>query len=112
MERRIQPYTIHKRPTVHRNRSIYYAQFRDPETGHRQSAVSTGCTRRDDAVRWCKRYLASARDQVENITFAAYATGFWEPDATYAPHLRLAGRCQLERNFRPTKATNTDNPFV
>jgi hypothetical protein len=43
MERPKSPYSIHSRPTKRRNRSIYYAQFRD-ETGACGAAVSTGCT--------------------------------------------------------------------
>jgi hypothetical protein len=84
MNRRAQPYTIHKRPPARRNRSIYDAQFRDPKTGCRHSAISTGCTRRDDAIRRCERYLTDTRIRLENKTFADYAAGFWRPDAAYA----------------------------
>ena len=58
MERPKSPYSIHSRSTKRRNRSVYYAQFRD-ETGAYGTAVSTGCTRRDDAVRWCETLLTS-----------------------------------------------------
>ena len=111
MERRAQPYTIHKRPTSRRNRSIYYAHFRDPKTGRRQSAISTGCTRRDDAVRWCERHLASARDQVEHITFADYAAGFWQPDAAYAT-ARIAHGYSCSKGYLEIAEGNTRNHLI
>ena len=46
MERPKYPYSINSRPTRKRNRRIYYVVFRD-EAGNSQTAVSTGCTRRD-----------------------------------------------------------------
>jgi len=80
MERRKRPYSIHKRPAVN-HRHIYYARFRD-ETGACLTAVSTGCTRIDDAVRWCESHLAT--EGRDNITLAEYARGFWEPSAPFA----------------------------
>ena len=51
------PYSLHTRPTtLNRNRPMYYAVFRD-ETGVYGSAISTGCTRKDDAIRWCESAL-------------------------------------------------------
>ena len=55
MERPKRPYSIQKRPAV-KHRHIYYAKFRDA-AGNYCTAVSTGCTRIDDAVRWCEARL-------------------------------------------------------
>jgi hypothetical protein len=52
MERPKRPYSLHSRPTKRKNRKIFYALFRDGNGTYRSSAVSTGCTRHDDAVRW------------------------------------------------------------
>ena len=53
MERPKRPYSIYSRPTKKRNHSIYYALFRN-EAGAYTSAISTGCTRRDEAIRWAE----------------------------------------------------------
>jgi hypothetical protein len=90
MERPKQPYSIHKR-TATKCRQIYYVRFRG-EDGSYRSAVSTGCTRRDDAVRWAESRLAQERDRRENITLAEYAQGFWNPEGTFAPDRAAHGR--------------------
>jgi len=71
MRRPRSPYSIHPRPTRKKNRWVYYAQFRGEDGGY-TSAVSTGCTRRDDAVRWCEKQLAERADQREKVTLAQY----------------------------------------
>ena len=77
MERLKRPYSLHSRPTIKKNRRIFYALFRDKSGCYRSSAVSTGCTRKDDAVRWCESALRRRKEQRENTTFARYAEGFW-----------------------------------
>ena len=91
MERPKRPYSLHTRPTSKRNRPIYYAVFRD-ETGAYGSAVSTGCTRKDDAVRWCESALRKRKEQHANITFVQYADGFWRKDAPFATDRAAHGR--------------------
>ena len=57
MERPKRPYSLHTRPRSKKNRRlVWYAQFRG-EAGGYSTAVSTGCTRHDDAVRWCEEEL-------------------------------------------------------
>jgi hypothetical protein len=90
MERRKRPYSIHKRPAVNHDH-IYYAKFRN-EAGAYRTAVSTGCTRIDDAVRWCEAHLRKATEKKENITLAEYATGFWAPTAPFATDRAAHGR--------------------
>ena len=90
MERRKSPYSIQKRPT-RRHRHIYYVKFRD-ESGAYRSAVSSGCTRRDDAIRWAEAHLAETRDRRDHITLAHYATGFWHPEAPFAMDRAAHGR--------------------
>ena len=68
MERPKHPYSIHSRPTTKKNKRIYYAVFRDA-SGQYGTAVSTGCTRRDDALRWCEARLQKAKETMENIKF-------------------------------------------
>jgi hypothetical protein len=58
MERPRRPYSIQKRPAV-KQRHIYYAKFRDESDAY-LSAISTGCTRIDDPVRWCEAHLRKA----------------------------------------------------
>ena len=91
MERPKRPYSLHTRPCLKKNRLIYYAQFRD-EAGVYSTAVSTGCTRHDDAVRWCDHELRRRRDQRENITLAKYAAGFWRLEAQFAADRAAHGR--------------------
>lgn len=75
MERPKRPCSLHTRPTTsNRNRPIYYAVFRD-DTGAYGSAISTGCTRKDDSVRCCESELWRRKEQRENITFAEQACG-------------------------------------
>jgi hypothetical protein len=91
MRRPKSPYPIHPRPKTKKNRWIYYAQFRDEDGGY-TSAVSTGCTRRDDAVRWCEKKLAEFAEQCGNVTLAQYAKGFWKADAAFATDGAAHGR--------------------
>ncbi|HVP20008.1 MAG TPA: hypothetical protein VMU36_13530, partial [Spirochaetia bacterium] len=92
MERPKRPYSLHTRPTTSSpNRPMYYAVFRD-ETGAYGSAVSTGCTRKDDAVRWCESEARRRKERRENITFAQYAAGFWKKDAPFATDRAAHGR--------------------
>ena len=67
MERLKRPYSLHSGPTKRRNRRIFYALFRDGNGVYRGSAVSTGCTRHDDAVRWCEARLKSDHKTREDI---------------------------------------------
>ena len=82
MERRKGPYSLHKRPTTRKNRSVFYVQFRD-ETGAYGSAISTGCGNRDDAVRWCEQRLQDGRQKQDGITLREYADGFWKRGSAY-----------------------------
>ena len=82
MERRRNPYSIHKRPTKRKNRHVYYARFRD-ESGKYANAISTGCFNRDDAVRWCEKLLIERREIKTNITLKHFAEGFWKPSGAY-----------------------------
>jgi integrase len=82
MERRKAPYSLQKRPTIRKNRSVFYAQFRN-ETGAYVSAVSTGCSNRDDAVRWCEQRLKNSQLKQTGVTFQDYAEGFWKRGSSY-----------------------------
>lgn len=66
-------------------------KFRD-ESGAYRTAVSSGCTRRDDAVRWAESHLAQEQDRKANITLAEYARGFWKPKAAFALDRAAHGR--------------------
>ena len=82
MERQKKPYRFHKRPTTRKNRWMFYVRLRD-EAGAYKSAVTTGCTNRDDAVRWCEERLRDGR-RSSGITLEIYAKNFWKEDGTYA----------------------------
>jgi len=92
MERLKRPYSLHSRATIKKNRRIFYALFRDKRGCYRSSAVSTGCTRHDDAVRWCEAKLKSEQKTREDITLSSYAAGFWKPDAPFAVDRAAHGR--------------------
>ena len=77
MERRKAQYSLHKRPTTRKNRGVFYVQFRD-ETGAYRSAISTGCTDRDEAVRWCEKRLKDGKQEHNGISLREYADGFWK----------------------------------
>ena len=92
MGRPRRPYSLHTRPRSKKNpRPVWYAQFRD-ETGQYSSAVSTGCTRHDDAVRWCEQQLKRQGERREAITFATYVKGFWDQNAPFATDRAAHGR--------------------
>lgn len=78
MERLKRPYSLHSRPTIKKSRRIFYALFRDESGCYRSSAVSTGCTRHDDAVRWCEAKLRSKQKTREDITLSTYAARILE----------------------------------
>ncbi len=116
MERRSQPYTVFPRTLA--KKRIYYAQFRDPETGARRSAVSTGCTRADDAVRWCERRLLEEKeraqreaDAAKHITLAAYASGFWSSTGAYAQS-RSARLFSCSKGYLEIAEGNTRNHIL
>ena len=75
MERRKSPSSLTKRPTSRKNRGVFYAQFRN-ETGAYRSALSTGRSNRDDAVRWCEQRLKDPRQTQTGITFKDDEKGF------------------------------------
>ena len=82
MERQKAPYSLHERPTTRKNRGVFYAQFRD-ETGAYDSAISTGCSNRDEAVGWCAKRLKDGKEQQAGTTLREYADGFWKRDGAY-----------------------------
>jgi integrase len=92
MERLKRPYSLHSRPTKRKNRRIFYALFRDENGTYRTSAISTGCTRHDDAVRWCEAKLRKVLDGRTSITLSEYAEGFWMPAASFAVDRAAHGR--------------------
>jgi len=90
MERRKRPYSIQKRPAAH-HRHIYYVKFRD-ESGAYTGAVSSGYTRRDDALLWAESYLTKNRERRQDFTLAEYVLGFWKPEASFASDRAAHGR--------------------
>ena len=110
MERPKRPYSIHSRPTKKRNHRIYYALFRD-EAGAYTSAISTGCTRRDDAIRWAEHHLELRKARRESTTFALYAEGFWRMDGLYAQS-KIARGFTLSHGFLEVAEMNTRNHLI
>jgi hypothetical protein len=53
-------FTFYKRKNK-KNQNIYYAGFRDPDSGSRSTAISTGCTSKGAAQEWAIDYLALDR---------------------------------------------------
>jgi len=92
MERRKRPYSLYKRSI--KNKKIFYSRFRDPVTGKYKSGISTGCTRRDDAIVWSENHLQEAQEaagEKQNITIEELAQGFWNVNGEYAEGRRARG---------------------
>jgi integrase len=106
MERRKRPFSLNRRPTTKKNRFIYYCRFRDPETQAYRSAVSTGYSRRDDAVCWAEEKLRQAEETIDSTTFATYSDGFWDIQGTYAQG-KLARGYTISRGYLEIAAANT-----
>lgn len=83
MERPKRPYSIQKRPTIQKNRSIYYIKFRHPDTGVYISAVSSGCTSKAGAANWADEQIRVGKVRSfarGRITFGELAKEFWDYD--------------------------------
>lgn len=111
MGRQKRPYSIQKRPTRRRNRSIFYVKFRDAATGEYRTAVSSGCTRRDDAVRWAESRLRSGLGSRSGPVFRDYASGFWERDGRYAQGRIVRGKSMSSGTLEIAEA-NTRNHLI
>ena len=85
MERPKRPYSLHSRPTVKNKPQDLLRALSRRNGAYRSSAVSTGCTRHDDAVRWCEGRLRNAREKHANITLAEYAARVLEARRTFRP---------------------------
>ena len=71
-------YTLYKRQVTQGKKTIYYVQFRDPDTGKRLPGRSTGQTAKGAAENWCieqlKRGVVKSH---KDISFAKYAEPWW-----------------------------------
>jgi len=111
MERQKSPYSIQKRPTTKKNRFIYYAKFRDSETDGYQSAISTGYTRRDDAIRWCEERLRNGTNAKARIKLSEYVQGFWDIDGRYALG-KIARGHTISNGYLEIAESNTRNHLI
>jgi hypothetical protein len=81
MERSKRPYSIQKRPTSRKNRSVFYVQSRDSETAQYMTADSSGKRSKSDAMNWAEEQIKSGRvnaSNKKNISFETFATEFWD----------------------------------
>ena len=122
MERQKRPYSIYRRTIPlksnsktsgkTRARTIYYVRFRDPQTSDYMPAVSSGRSRRDDAVRWAEAQL---RDQTflnhgpRAITFDEAAVGFWNYDTSPYIQAKLARGRSFSRALANDRAGQVRN---
>ena len=84
MERRKRLYSIYSRPTTNRNRVIYYARFRDGSGRYPgQLSLPVGCSRRDDAVRWCEKHLNLEGTEKTGTMLRDDVEGFWDIGSKY-----------------------------
>jgi integrase len=111
MERPRYPYSIQKRPTKKKNKHVFYVKFRDRDTGEYTTAVSSGCTRRDDAVRWAEARLVSGLVRSSDVTFRGYATGFWDRGGRYAQGRIVPGKSISSGTLEIAEA-NTKNHLI
>jgi hypothetical protein len=101
---------LYRRPTK-KGRHIYYAKIRDSETSVYRSFLSTGCTRRDEAVIWCEKHLAQRGQARNTLTFSDYVKGFWLPDGAYAMG-RTARGFSMSRTYLTLAETYTRTHLV
>jgi integrase len=106
MERRKRPFSLNRRPTTKKHRFVYYCRFRDPETQAYRSAISTGCSRRDDAVLWAEAALHQVQERIDNTTFSMYGDGFWDLQGAYAQG-RLARGYTISKGYLEIATANT-----
>lgn len=115
MARHHSPYKIYKRTGSRPKRSVFYAVFRDGAGAYGRTE-STGCTRRDDAVRWADARLAAMAQEHTGrhsgeISLADYAAGFWSPEGHYAQS-RLARGFAPARGYLDIAESNTRNHLI
>ena len=72
------PYSLFKRATTKKNKFIYYAHFRDADTGKRLTAVSSGQQSKSAAETWCIKQLKKGSYKPKsNMTFAKFSEKWW-----------------------------------
>ena len=77
MEKPKSPFSLRKRPTKHKNRFIYYVQFRDRD-GNYTSALSSGQTSKSAASAWATEYLKQGHVPTQRgFTFERYSKDRW-----------------------------------
>jgi integrase len=107
MERAKRPYSIQKRPSSKKNRSVYYVQFRNPETTKYMTAVSSGQSSKSNAQNWADEQIKSGKVIVsdkKNIFFESFAKEFWDWDTSPYVKGKLARGMQIGRSHVATCA--------
>ncbi len=85
------PYSLWRR-CLPSGKRVYYVRFR-LDNGRWSVAKSSGQTKKGAAEAWALRYLQSGQVVLkENVTFASFAEGFFEPEGPYVLGLKLRGR--------------------
>jgi len=54
-------YTFYTRYSKILKKKVYYARFRDPDTGKRMNGISTGQTSLNEAKLWCDKFLKQGK---------------------------------------------------
>jgi integrase len=88
MDHRLSFFRVFKRQL--KKKKIYYARFFDA-SGQLIETISTGETRKEEAVLWCQEYLNRKEEKQENITFSEIALGFWHPSGEYVRNRTARG---------------------
>jgi integrase len=86
------PYTLYKRKTG--KKSVYYVRFRDPVTGERLTAKSTGSTTKAEADRFALNLLTSGQVKARSkLAFGSIVKDFfdWEK-SSYIKHMHDTGK--------------------
>jgi integrase len=107
MERAKRPYSIQKRSTSKKNRSLYYVQFRNPETTKYMTAVSSGQTSKSNAQNWADEQIKSGKVIVsdkKNIFFESFAKEFWDWNTSPYVKGKLARGMQIGQTHVKTSA--------
>ena len=75
-------YTPYKRYSKKLKKDVYYARFRDPDTGDRMSGISSGKTTWNEFRLWCDEYLKQGRfSEKSKQKFRDFAEGWFVWDS-------------------------------
>jgi hypothetical protein len=86
-------------------------EVRNPETDENMTAVSSGCTNKDDSVRWAEKKLRDGTFDTKKVLFKDYVVGFLDRKGRYAQG-RIVRNKSIASGTLDTSESNTRNHLV